>query len=417
MIAWAAQNMLWATAAMLLVLAIRRPVARWCGAGAAYALWLVPPLRLVAPPGLPAWFDTGLSPLPPLVLFDGPASGGAPLPLDSGPGQWVPILLAVWAGGALLFTAWQFASYRAFLGRISESIESAGSHGGLPVMKSGEVDGPLALGLIEPRIVVPADFQTRYSAAEQALALDHEHHHHRRRDLLANHAALLVLAIHWFNPIAWAAFRAFRADQELSCDAAVLRHSSPADRLHYAQALIKSASRPGLISACPLNHADQLKRRLKMMNMHRSSPLRRIGGGTAIALVVVASAGIGTAGAAQEQGQRRVVDPAKQGNIIIMQRGAGADPAAGLQLRVRDGRVELPENCPQGEEAANFTQGSGETRSRVLFCTSGDRTPEQRVQALERVRDQMASSNSITAEARQRVLQALEQELQRLRSR
>ena len=35
---------------MLLVLAIRRPVRRLFGAGPAYALWLVPALRLVVPP-------------------------------------------------------------------------------------------------------------------------------------------------------------------------------------------------------------------------------------------------------------------------------------------------------------------------------------------------------------------------------
>ena len=30
-----------------------------------------------------------------------------------------------------------------------------------------------------------------------------------------------MLALNWFNPVAWLAFRAFRADQELACDAAV----------------------------------------------------------------------------------------------------------------------------------------------------------------------------------------------------
>ena len=47
-------NMVWASAAMLLVLAIRQPFAAFFGALPAYALWLVPALRLVLPP-LPAW--------------------------------------------------------------------------------------------------------------------------------------------------------------------------------------------------------------------------------------------------------------------------------------------------------------------------------------------------------------------------
>jgi len=105
MTAWFAENLVWASAAMLLVLAIRRPVAHWFGAGIAYALWLIPALRLVAPPA--GWIGSIFNPLPSLpplfVAIDG-AGGGAPLPLD-GPGQWVPVLLALWAGGGLLFSS------------------------------------------------------------------------------------------------------------------------------------------------------------------------------------------------------------------------------------------------------------------------------------------------------------------------
>ena len=42
--------------------------------------------------------------------------------------------------------------------------------------------------------------------------------------------ALLVLALNWFNPVAWVAFRAFRADQELACDAAVAAPRRPKPR-------------------------------------------------------------------------------------------------------------------------------------------------------------------------------------------
>ena len=109
---------------------------------------------------------------------------------------------------------------------------------------------------------------------------------------------MLILALNWFNPIAWLAFRAFRDDQELACDAAVAARADPQARHDYARALIKSASRPGLIAACPLNHADQLKRRLRMMNDHRRSRLRLLGGAAAIALLAGISATFGSAGIA-----------------------------------------------------------------------------------------------------------------------
>jgi beta-lactamase regulating signal transducer with metallopeptidase domain len=196
--------------------------------GVAYALWLVPALRLIAPPA--EWvaqiFATPLPSLPPILVTIEAAGEAAPPSVD-GPGQWVPILLAVWAGGAILFLLVQALAYRRFTAQLSASAHSAGAHWGVPLIESAAVEGPLALGLLNRRIVVPADFEDRYSPAERQLALDHERYHHRRGDILANHAALIVLALNWFNPIAWASFRAFRADQELSCDAAIAAQASP----------------------------------------------------------------------------------------------------------------------------------------------------------------------------------------------
>ena len=43
MISWLIDTLLGVTLLMLIVLAVRRPVARYFGAGWAYALWLLPP--------------------------------------------------------------------------------------------------------------------------------------------------------------------------------------------------------------------------------------------------------------------------------------------------------------------------------------------------------------------------------------
>jgi beta-lactamase regulating signal transducer with metallopeptidase domain len=279
---------------MLLVLVIRRPVARLFGAGVAYALWLIPALRLVAPPA--DWtgflFENPLPALSPiLIVVDG--AGGAAPPSLGGPGQWVPILLAVWAGGAILFLLFQTWSYRRFLARLRGSMRSAGNHDGVPLFASDAVDGPVAIGLVDRRILVPADFERR-------LALDHERHHHRRGDILANHVALNVLALNWCNPVAWIAFRAFRADQELSCDAAIAASAPPGLRSDYARALVKSASRPGLIAACPLHHADQLKRRLKMLNHHRKDRRRLLAGGALTGALLLTTMALGSPGFAHE---------------------------------------------------------------------------------------------------------------------
>ncbi|HEX8572594.1 MAG TPA: M56 family metallopeptidase [Allosphingosinicella sp.] len=297
MIAWLIETAVAVTLLMLMVLALRGPVARSFGAGWAYALWAVPALRLVLPP-LPQ-----LAPdlyFPPVVTFIPTAAEmAAPLPADAGPGQWVPFMLALWAGGAVIFLILQWLAYRAFLGRIRETSRPARPplFGGIRTWISDSVDGPLALGVIERRIVLPGDFSRRYNPVERRLALEHELVHHKRGDIWWNLVAMLVLAVFWFNPVAWAAFRAFRSDQELACDAAVARAATLEERCDYARALVKSASRPGLIAACALNPAGELKRRLRMMRSHRGSRLRSTGGLGALAAFAAAGLALGSGAA------------------------------------------------------------------------------------------------------------------------
>jgi beta-lactamase regulating signal transducer with metallopeptidase domain len=414
MIVWAVESLIAVTALMLLVLALRGPVARLCGAEWAYALWLLPLLRLLMPaiPGAEI-----LHILPPEAAFI-PAAGGAVAspPSSGGPGQWVP-LLALWAGGATVFIFWQVAGYRRFVQALLGGARPSpvGSFGGFPVVESEGAEGPLAVGLIERLIVVPPLFEYRYSAAEQELALQHELIHHRRRDIAWNSLALFVLALMWFNPVAYFAFRAFRADQELACDAAVLRRR-PSSRSDYANALVKSASKPGELAACPLNSADQLKRRLKMMKTHRSSTGRTFGGAALLGLLLTGGLGFSAPGFAQEE----VKDPKASREIMIKRFGKDGKPV----VMSREELADLRAKCGFDERSeSNVTSGDGKEqhRTRVVICGDGKNadSPERREQlakALERARGDIGDRSGLSEKARAQSLEALDREIARLRS-
>src|SRR5437764_1412885 len=78
--------------------AVRRPVASAFGAGWAYSLWSIPAARLVLPSLGLVSNDLFLSP----AGLIPPAGGVTALPpAAAGPGQWVPFMLASWAGGAV----------------------------------------------------------------------------------------------------------------------------------------------------------------------------------------------------------------------------------------------------------------------------------------------------------------------------
>jgi beta-lactamase regulating signal transducer with metallopeptidase domain len=325
--AWLAETLAAVTAAMLLVLALRRPVARAFGAGWGYALWLTPAARLVLPPLGLVNVDFLHSPA---GSFIPPAGGVTALPpAAAGPGQWVPFMLASWAGGAVIFLILQWLGYRAFLRRLGDDARPARPpfYRGVATFVSGIVKGPVALGLLRRMIVIPADFSRRYSPAERRLAMEHERTHHRHGDLWWNALALLVLAVNWFNPIAWLAFRAFRTDQELACDAAVAARASAGERCDYARALVKAATAPGFVAACSMSDTGDLKRRLRMIARHRSSRLRSAGGAIAVALLAFAGLAVGGKGAPAAAAAARTA-PAPAAPKLAAASAAAAAPIA-----------------------------------------------------------------------------------------
>ena len=399
MIAWAVDTLIAVSLLMLLVLAARRPVAALFGAGWAYALWLLPLVRLFLPPLDLFGGDIAL-PQHTVILIPSGGEAVAPSSPAGGSGQWIPLLLALWAGGAAVFVSWQQAAYGALMlslgreGRRGDPPE----FGGIPVVASESADGPMAVGFLKRRIVVPLDFGARYSQAERRLALEHELVHHRRGDIWWNLAALAVLALNWFNPIAHFAFRAFRTDQELACDAAVARRTDEIGRHDYALALVKSASRPGQIAACPMYQADQLKRRLRMMKQHRASPARTIGGSVALSGLLVAGVTLSSAGFAREEAR-------PEPRVLVAERG---DPSP----IISDSEIAtLQEKCGVGSVTVESDEGAG----RTMVCGNGRVVDDPEVRKIVRDTLQRAEAEMARAEARaakaEEVVEAAEQVL------
>lgn len=277
---WMIETLIASTLLMLLVLAIREPVGRRFGPRIAYALWLLPALRMVLPSLPESWGAAAVAPVAKVsVLID----RSAPV-AEMGNTGWLAMFAMLWAVGSLAFLGWHLLSYRRFAARVRHDCEALCNHDAFTVQASRSVRAPLAFGVLGKMVVVPADFADRYNAAEQRFALEHEVAHHRRGDLIANLAGLAVLALHWFNPVAHIAWRAFRLDQEAACDAMVLKGASAADRHVYGLALVKSVTGGVPLAACTMTAKTGLKTRLRRIVEGRLTPMR---GGAALAGLVV----------------------------------------------------------------------------------------------------------------------------------
>lgn len=298
MIAWFLETFVATTVLMLLVLAVRKPVSRHFGPNIAYALWLLPVLRLILPPLPASWRATAEAPVAtasevityyivdPITVPQAAAS--TPIAIEAAPIDWLPILLAAWAIGAAGFLAYHLIAHRRFCANLMRRarVERTVAEGRVHVIETDAATGPLAFGIFRKYVAFPRDFSERYDPLERNLALAHELGHHLRGDLIANWIALIVLALHWFNPVAWRAFRAFRADQEMACDALVLSGRAPALRHAYGRAIVKSAHGGAVSAACHLHTINELKGRLRMLSKHNRKSRTRVTAGVTGAMVL-----------------------------------------------------------------------------------------------------------------------------------
>ncbi|WP_315760991.1 M56 family metallopeptidase [Sphingomonas sp. Y38-1Y] len=273
MIAWAIETFVATSLLMALVLVIRAPVRRAVGPQIAYALWALPLLRMLLPPMPAEWREAGVAP----VALASEALAyyvDLPVAVDATPQAglpWATMIVATWIVGALGFVAWHLIAYSRFCNRMKAGARRQASlvGGRVAMIESDGAAGPLAFGIWRKYVAFPADFAERYDELERDLALAHELGHHARGDLAANWAALAMLGFHWFNPLAWRAFRAFRADQEMACDALVLAGRHAALRHAYGRAIVKSAHGGAVSAACHLHTVNEIKGRLRMLTQHQ----------------------------------------------------------------------------------------------------------------------------------------------------
>ena len=267
-----------ALAVMLARLALRR-APKW----AVCLLWVLVAVRLVLPFSLqsPVSLQAAQSPVT-AVLYELPQtqeaaqktdevlSGGSAEPVTPLPpaeivtAQPVPaikpvmtvsLLAAVWLAGVVMMLTYMLVSYLGIYRRVCTAVRLEDN-----VYRCGSWGTPFVLGLLRPRIYVPEGMDD--AALPQVLA--HERCHIRRGDHIVKPLAFLLLALHWFNPVLWAAYVLLGRDMENACDERVLRGVDGAGRAAYSRALVACAVRQRPAAVCPLAFGEvAVKERVK----------------------------------------------------------------------------------------------------------------------------------------------------------
>ena len=163
----------------------------------------------------------------------------------------ITALFAVWAVGAVAFVTVTLIRYRINAKRLDATLNIPAPElwsiydtvcrelniKKAPPLYMGRADvSPMVYGFFNPKVVLPS---AEMSAQSTAYILRHELTHYKRGDLWFKLLAMLANAIHWFNPLAYAACGMMSAEAELSCDESALRKTDLMGRLGYGNSMLE----------------------------------------------------------------------------------------------------------------------------------------------------------------------------------
>ena len=244
------------------------------------ALWWISVVRLMIPFSIPSAFSVyslmgshapGNGSQAIRVLPIGASGQAASMPdsITNAVSTWT----VVWAAGvlvcAVLFSLAYWKCRKEFQTSIpvgndfTENWLSVHQQGRrISIRQSGRFSAPLTYGVLHPVILMP--ISTKWENTDSlAYVLAHEYVHIRRFDSIRKLVLIVVLCVHWFNPLVWVMYILANRDIELSCDEAVVRFFGENTKAAYARALISmEETRSGLTPLCSSFSKNAIEERI-----------------------------------------------------------------------------------------------------------------------------------------------------------
>ena len=157
----------------------------------------------------------------------------------------------LWLAGAGAFLAFLLGGYGRFCFKLlrnsvcisehpllEEVRQELGIRRHIPFREVPGLPTPMLVGLFHPVVCLP---DPSLSRDHLRMILLHELTHYKRKDLILKWLALLVNALHWFNPLAWLLTRSLGQACEDACDQDVTRNMTPQERKLYMYTILTLA--------------------------------------------------------------------------------------------------------------------------------------------------------------------------------
>ena len=218
--------------------------------------------------------------------------------------QWFDIISKIWLGAIIIFAIYQIICFwrgaHSIQNYIFDKVEDSDNNQVYYLIPDG-ICGPCTVGFFRQKIVFPESFPMLHS--EYDMVYKHEHSHLKNHDNLVKVLCLLVLCLHWMNPVAYLLLFLYIDTAEIVSDSAAVEGCLKERRKNYATLLVNEASIPDKNPVMWKNNLFSnkkksgknmkiLKRRINYMMKEKKKGLLQRGIMVAVsALTIVAGAG------------------------------------------------------------------------------------------------------------------------------
>lgn len=145
----------------------------------------------------------------------------------------------IWFIGFMCIIIYEIVSYNSVRKRLITAIKIQDQ-----VFETDQISTPFIFGLVNPKIYVPLGIGTK----ELQYILCHEFIHIKNKDYIVKFCECFVLALHWFNPFVWLAFKYMNIDMEMSCDEKVVDCLGDSIRKEYAKVIFDFSKIKGKVT-------------------------------------------------------------------------------------------------------------------------------------------------------------------------
>lgn len=207
--------------------------------------------------------------------------------------KWVFVILAVWLCCIIIFSVYQIVKYQFDMKRLlaqSEKVAVDFDGNTIQVLTNQRIHSPYTVGFLKQSIIVP---NRSWEHPCFKMVYVHEEQHRKNHDSLMKLICIMIICIHFVNPVAILLLFLYSVTAEYVCDGKALEGHSEDEKKEYARLLVEASTENEPLSMVWRNNlscSGKLMRRRINYIMKKKGMFRKGIAVLASAVAVVASA-------------------------------------------------------------------------------------------------------------------------------